>query len=164
MRSSTIIDDVKSDCLMTKWLIFEWIFFRDSSILSYEFIYFHVLIFKVKFFSFSIHKWKVFEMKINIMLLKKILSSFIVKKKNSRFKNNVDIFRTSNAFRSQNKKTSTFKHYFWYLNKIIKIKFELRMLLHLCLKKKYDLEIIETLLYFWKKTKSRNLSRCYCIF
>jgi hypothetical protein len=37
----------------------------------------------------------------------------------------------------------------------MKIKFELRMLLHLCLKKK-NLEIIQTLLYFWKKTDSWN--------
>jgi hypothetical protein len=54
-------------------------------------------------------------------------------------------FRTLFDFR--NKKTSTIKRYFRYLNKIIKIKFDLRMLLHLCLKKKYDFEIIETLLY-----------------
>jgi hypothetical protein len=43
-------------------------------------------------------------MKINIMFLKKILSSFIVEKKNSKFRNNVDLFRISNAFRSQKQK------------------------------------------------------------
>jgi hypothetical protein len=37
----------------------------------------------------------------------------------------------------------------------VKIEFELRILLHLCLKKKYDLEIIETLLYF--RTRRQNL-------
>jgi hypothetical protein len=85
MRSSTAVDDVKSDCLTTKWSIFERIFFRDSSILSYEFIYFYILIFRIKSFNSSIHRWKLFEMKINIMLLKKILSSFIVEEKNSKF-------------------------------------------------------------------------------
>jgi hypothetical protein len=71
-------------------------------------------------------------------------------------------FRT--LFDLRNKETSTIKRCFRYLNKTMKIKFELRMLLHLCLKKKYNLEIIETFLYFWKRTESRNLLRCYCIF
>jgi hypothetical protein len=56
-------------------------------------------------------------------------------------------FRT--LFDLKNKETSTIKRCFRYLNKTVKIEFELRMLLHLCLKKKYDLETIETLLYFW---------------
>ncbi len=60
-------------------------------------------------------------------------------------------FRT--LFDLKNKKTSTIKRCFRYLNKIVKIKFELRMLLYLCLKKKYDFEIIETLLYLWKRTE-----------
>jgi hypothetical protein len=42
-------------------------------------------------------------------------------------------FRTLFDFR--NKETSTIKHCFRYLNKTVKIKFELRMLLHLCLKR-----------------------------
>jgi hypothetical protein len=37
----------------------------------------------------------------------------------------------------------------------VKIKFELRILLHLCLRKKYDLEIIEILLYL--RTRRQNL-------
>ncbi len=37
----------------------------------------------------------------------------------------------------------------------MKIKFELRILLHLCLRKKYDLEIIEILLYL--RTRRQNL-------
>jgi hypothetical protein len=68
-------------------------------------------------------------------------------------------FRT--FFDLKNKKTSTVKRCFRYLNKTMKIKFELRISLHLCFfKKKYDLEIIETFLYFWKKTESRNFSKC----
>ncbi len=43
-------------------------------------------------------------------------------------------FRT--LFDFKKKKTSTIKRCFRYLNKTMKIKFELRMLLHLCLKKK----------------------------
>jgi hypothetical protein len=39
------------------------------------------------------------------------------------------------------------------LNKTVKIGFESRMLLHLCLREKYDLEIIETLLYLWKRDR-----------
>jgi hypothetical protein len=38
----------------------------------------------------------------------------------------------------------------------MKIEFELRILLHLCLREKLNLEIIETFLYLWKKTESRN--------
>jgi hypothetical protein len=60
-------------------------------------------------------------------------------------------FRT--FFDFKNKETSTIKRCFRYLNKTMKIKFELRMLLHLCLKKKYNLEIIETLLYLWKRNR-----------
>jgi competence protein ComGF len=45
------------------------------------------LIFTAKSFSSSIQRWKLFEMKISIMILKKILTSFIVKEKNSIFKN-----------------------------------------------------------------------------
>jgi hypothetical protein len=55
-------------------------------------------------------------------------------------------FEFQTLFDLKNKKTSTIKRYFWYLNKTMKIEFELQMLLHLCLKKKYDFEIIETLL------------------
>jgi hypothetical protein len=51
-------------------------------------------------------------------------------------------------FDLKNKKTSIVKRCFWYLNKTMKIEFELWISLHLCLfEKKYDLEIIETLLY-----------------
>jgi hypothetical protein len=57
-------------------------------------------------------------------------------------------------FDFKNKKTSSIKRCFRYLNKTMKIEFELRISLHLCLfEKKYDLEIIETFLYFWKENK-----------
>jgi hypothetical protein len=57
-------------------------------------------------------------------------------------------FELRTLFDLRNKKTSTIKRCFRYLNKIMKIKFELRISLHLCFfEKKYDLEIIETLLY-----------------
>jgi hypothetical protein len=36
-----------------------------------------------------------------MMILKKILSLFIVEEKNSIFKDNIDLFQTSNAFRFQ---------------------------------------------------------------
>jgi hypothetical protein len=62
-------------------------------------------------------------------------------------------FRT--LFDLRNRETSTVKRCFRYLNKTVKIKFELRILLHLCLRKKYDLEIIETLLYL--RTREQNL-------
>jgi hypothetical protein len=39
-----------------------------------------------------------------MMILKKILSSFIVEEKNSIFKRDIDLFRISNAFRSQKQK------------------------------------------------------------
>ncbi len=69
-----------------KMIDFEKNFLLNFFILSFEFIYCHILIFKVKSLNFSIQRWKLFEMKINIMILKKILSSFIFKKKNSIFK------------------------------------------------------------------------------
>jgi hypothetical protein len=56
-----------------------------------------------------------FELKINMMILKKILSSFIVEEKNSIFKSNIDLFRTSNVFSIKNKKNL-------YLNEKQKIK------------------------------------------
>jgi hypothetical protein len=62
-------------------------------------------------------------------------------------------FRT--LFDLKNRETSTVRRCFRYLNKTVKIEFELRILLHLCLRKKYDLEIIETFLYF--RTKEQNL-------
>jgi hypothetical protein len=43
---------------------FETNFFLDFFILSFEFIYCHILIFKVKFLNFSIQNWKLFEIKI----------------------------------------------------------------------------------------------------
>jgi hypothetical protein len=43
-------------------------------------------------------------MKINMMNLKEILSSFIVEEKNSIFKSNIDLFQTLNAFRFKNEK------------------------------------------------------------
>ncbi len=39
----------------------------------------------------------------------------------------------------------------------MKIEFELRMLLHLCLREKYDLEIIETLLYLLKERQNLEI-------
>jgi hypothetical protein len=72
--------------LIEKWSISKRIFFLNFFILSFEFIYCHTLIFKVKSLNFSIQRWKLFEMKINIMILKKILSSFIIEEKNSIFK------------------------------------------------------------------------------
>jgi hypothetical protein len=86
IKSSAIVDDAKSDCLTTKWDISERTSSRDSSVLSYEFIYSHILIFRVKSFNSSIHKWKLFELKINMMILKKILSLFIIEEKNLIFK------------------------------------------------------------------------------
>ncbi len=62
-------------------------------------------------------------------------------------------FEFERFFDLKNKETSTIKRCFRYLNKTVKIKFEIRMLLHLCLKKKYDFEIIETLLYLWKRDR-----------
>jgi hypothetical protein len=77
-------------------------------------------------------------------------------------------FELRTLFGLRNRETSTVRRCFRYLNKTVKIEFELRMLLHLCLnkavkiefesrmllhlclKKKYDLETIETLLYLWK--------------
>jgi hypothetical protein len=64
-------------------------------------------------------------------------------------------FELRTLFDLKNRKTSTVKRCFRYLNKTVKIEFELRILLHLCLKKKYDLEIIETLLYL--RTREQNL-------
>jgi hypothetical protein len=72
--------------LTEKWSISKRIFFLNFFIFSFEFIYCHTLIFRVKSLNFSIQKWKLFEMKINIMILKEILSSFIVEEKNSIFK------------------------------------------------------------------------------
>ncbi len=45
-------------------------------------------------------------------------------------------FELRTLFNLRNRETSTIKRCFRYLNKTMKIKFELRMLLHLCLKKK----------------------------
>ncbi len=45
-------------------------------------------------------------------------------------------FELRTLFDRKNKETSTIKRCFRYLNKTMKIKFELRMLLHLCLRKK----------------------------
>ncbi len=71
-----------------------------------------------------------------MMILKKILSSFIVEEKNSNIQELTLIcFEFRTLFDLKNKKTSTVKRCFRYLNKTVKIKFELRMLLHLCLKK-----------------------------
>jgi hypothetical protein len=69
-----------------KMIDFEKISFLNFFILSFEFIYCHTLIFRAKFLSISIQKWKLFEMRINIVILKKILSSFIVEERNSIFK------------------------------------------------------------------------------
>jgi hypothetical protein len=98
-------------------------------------MYSHILIFRVKSFSSSIHKWRLFELKINMMILKKILSSFIVEEKNSNIQKLILIcFEFRTLFDLKNNKTSTIKRCFRYLNKTMKIKFELRMLLHLCLR------------------------------
>ncbi len=111
--------------------------FRDSSVLSYEFIYSHILIFRAKSFSSSIHKWKLFELRVSIVILKKILSSFIVEEKNSNIQELILIcFELRTLFDLKNKETSTIKRCFRYLNKTVKIEFELRMLLHLCLREK----------------------------
>jgi hypothetical protein len=64
-------------------------------------------------------------------------------------------FELRTLFDFKNRATSTVKRCFRYLNKTMKIKFELRILLHLCLKKKYDFEIIETFLYL--RTRRQNL-------
>jgi hypothetical protein len=66
-------------------------------------------------------------------------------------------FELRTLFDLKNRKTSTIKRCFRYLNKTMKIKFELRISLikfelrislHLCLfEKKYDFEFIETFLY-----------------
>ncbi len=85
IRSSAAAE-TKAD-LIAKWEISRRTSFRDSWIWLCECIYSHILIFKVKSFSSSIHRWKLFEMRINIMILKEILSSFIVEEKNSIFKN-----------------------------------------------------------------------------
>ncbi len=69
-----------------KMIDFEKKIFLNFFILSFEFIYCHTLIFRAKSLNSSIQRWKLFEMKINIMILKKILSSFIVEKRNSIFK------------------------------------------------------------------------------
>jgi hypothetical protein len=63
-------------------------------------------------------------------------------------------FRT--FFDLKNKKTSIIKRCFRYLNKTMKIKFELRMLLHVCLKKKKISNLSRRFYIFEKKTKSRN--------
>jgi hypothetical protein len=94
----------ESNVLTAKWEISKKTSSRDFAIWLYEFIYFHILIFRVKFLNFSIQKWKLFELKINMMILKKILSSFIVEEKNSIFKSNIDLFRTSNVFWLKNRK------------------------------------------------------------
>jgi hypothetical protein len=73
--------------LTEKWSISIRILFRDFFILLCEFIFYHTLIFRIKSLKFSNQKWKLFEVKINIMILKKILSSFIIEKKNSIYKN-----------------------------------------------------------------------------
>jgi hypothetical protein len=72
--------------------------------LLFKFIYCYILIFKVKSLKFSIQKWKLFEMKINIMILNKILFSFIVEKRIRYSRINIDLFRISNAFLFKNKK------------------------------------------------------------
>ncbi len=64
-------------------------------------------------------------------------------------------FELRTLFDLRNRETSTVKRCFRYLNKTVKIEFELRILLHLCLRKKYDLETIETLLYL--RTREQNL-------
>jgi hypothetical protein len=150
--------------LIEKWSISRRIFSLNFFILSFEFIYCHTLIFKAKSLNSSIQRWKLFEMKINIMILKK---KYVVhwRKKFEIQEVMLIYFELRTFFDLKNRKTSTVKRCFRYLNKTVKIKFELRISLYLCLfEKKYDLEIVETLLYLWKRTESRNLSRCYCIF
>jgi hypothetical protein len=68
----------------------------------------------------------------------------------------LNYFELRTLFDFRNRETLTIKRCFRYLNKTVKIEFELRILLHLCLRKKYDLEIIETLLYF--RTRKQNLA------
>jgi hypothetical protein len=58
-------------------------------------------------------------------------------------------FRT--LFDLKNRETLTIKHCFRYLNKTVKIKFELRMLLHLCLRKKYDSKLSKRFYIFEKE-------------
>jgi hypothetical protein len=142
---------------------------RDFAVWLYEFIYFHILIFRAKSLSSSIQKWKLFELRINMMILKKILSSFIVEEKNSIFKNNINLFRISNAFRFKNKKNS-------YLNEEQKIRSEMRNIITFMLEeiksrmrdivislKRIELWNVEMLLYFFEKSivnESRFSNAC----
>jgi hypothetical protein len=104
--------------------------------LSFKFIYCHTLIFRAKSLSSSIHRWKLFEMRINIVILNENTS--FIEKKNSKFEIQeimLIYFELRTLFDLKNKETSTIRRCSRYLNKTVKIKFELRMLLHLCLKR-----------------------------
>jgi hypothetical protein len=90
------------------------------------------------------------------MILKKILSSFIVEEKNSIFKNNIDLFRTLNAFQFKNKKNL-------YLNEKQEVESRMRNIITFMLEriksrirdivislKEIEFRNVEMLLYFLK--------------
>jgi hypothetical protein len=80
-------------------------------------------------------------MKINIMILKKILSSFIVEKKIRYSRFNIDFFRTLNVFRFKNKNDKS---------------------LLLIFKQKRKNKISNTKRYYIRVLKNKVLNTRYC--
>jgi Golgi nucleoside diphosphatase len=116
-------------------------------------------------FKFFDSQMKLFEMKINIMILKEILSSFIFEKKKFDIQDLILIcFEFRTLFDLKNRKTSTIKRCFRYLNKTVRIKFELRMLLHLCLRKNMISKNYRDVFIFLKREQNLEIYQDVIVF